>query len=201
MRHRTSLIGATREKPRPFRRFGLNSSAARIGCRGGAAQAVHDRHAQTRFLDGLDVDAWHLFAYGEGEQRPALAGYLRVLLPGRPDESETDVRIGRVLTTAGFRGLKLGNAMLERALALCSDNKITESDLYLTQIASKEKVAPLDGALGTRGLPLHDFLDHVEREAIVKALEATRFNKTAAAKILGIDTTTLQRKRKRYGLA
>ncbi|WP_087642738.1 GNAT family N-acetyltransferase [Caballeronia choica] len=67
-------------------------------------------------VDGLDVDAWHLFAYGEGEQRPALAGYLRVLLPGRPDASETDVRIGRVLTTAGFRGLKLGNAMLERAL-------------------------------------------------------------------------------------
>jgi ElaA protein len=71
-------------------------------------------------IDGLDVDAWHLFAYGEGEgegeKRPALAGYLRVLLPGSPDESEKDVRIGRVLTTVKFRGLKLGNAMLERAL-------------------------------------------------------------------------------------
>jgi ElaA protein len=67
-------------------------------------------------VDGLDLDAWHLFAYGEGEQCPVLAGYLRVLLPGHPDESETDIRIGRVLTTAGFRGLKLGNAMLERAL-------------------------------------------------------------------------------------
>jgi ElaA protein len=69
-------------------------------------------------IDGLDVDAWHLLAYGPGEsgQRPALAGYLRVLLPGCPNESEKDVRIGRVLTTAKFRGLKLGNAMLERAL-------------------------------------------------------------------------------------
>jgi len=67
-------------------------------------------------IDGLDVDAWHLFAYGEGEKRPALAGYLRVLLPGCPDESEKDVRIGRVLTTANFRGMKLGNAMLERAI-------------------------------------------------------------------------------------
>jgi hypothetical protein len=38
----------------------------------------------------------------------------------------------------------------------------------------------LDGALGTRGLPLHEFLDQVEREAIMKALESTRFNKTAA---------------------
>lgn len=69
-------------------------------------------------IDGLDIDAWHLLAYGAGEngQRPALAGYLRVLLPGTPDDSEKDVRIGRVLTTARFRGLKLGNAMLEHAL-------------------------------------------------------------------------------------
>lgn len=67
-------------------------------------------------IDGLDVDAWHLLAYGEGEKRPKLAGYLRVLLPGFPDANEKDVRIGRVLTTAGFRGMKLGNAMLERAL-------------------------------------------------------------------------------------
>lgn len=55
-------------------------------------------------------------AKGEAGKRPALAGYLRVLLPGYPDENEKDVRIGRVLTTAKFRGLKLGNAMLERVL-------------------------------------------------------------------------------------
>jgi len=67
-------------------------------------------------IDGLDVDAWHLLAYGEGEKRPALAGYLRVLLPGHPDEGEKDVRIGRVLTTAAFRGAGLGNGLLSRAL-------------------------------------------------------------------------------------
>ncbi|SEB65778.1 ElaA protein [Burkholderia sp. WP9] len=64
-------------------------------------------------IDGLDVDAWHLLAYGPGEKRPPLAGYLRVLLP---DADDTDIRIGRVLTTAEFRGIGLGNAMLERAL-------------------------------------------------------------------------------------
>jgi ElaA protein len=66
-------------------------------------------------IDGLDADAWHLFAYGAGE-RPALAGYLRVLLPGFPDTSETDVRIGRVLTTATFRGARLGSSLLAEAL-------------------------------------------------------------------------------------
>ena len=90
--------------------------------------------------------------------------------------------------------------ILERAMALCSDNRITESDLYLTQASTKDKLAPLDGALGTRGLALHDFLDQVEREAITKALEATRFNKTAAAKLLGITFRSLRYRLDRLGI-
>jgi ElaA protein len=64
-------------------------------------------------IDGLDTQAWHLFAFGPGEGRPKLAGYLRVLLP---DDSDADIRIGRVLTTADFRGMGLGNQLLERAV-------------------------------------------------------------------------------------
>ncbi|MGZ5100597.1 MAG: sigma-54 interaction domain-containing protein, partial [Usitatibacter sp.] len=90
--------------------------------------------------------------------------------------------------------------ILERALALCSDNTILAGDLYLTQGVSKEKAPALDGALGTRGLPLHDFLDQVEREAITKALEATRFNKTAAAKLLGITFRSLRYRLDRLGI-
>jgi len=68
-------------------------------------------------IDGLDLDAWHLLAFGpradsSGKHAP-LAGYLRVLLP---DADDTDIRIGRVLTTVEFRGIGLGNAMLERSL-------------------------------------------------------------------------------------
>jgi len=90
--------------------------------------------------------------------------------------------------------------ILERALALCAENTINEADLYLTQASSKERMAPLDGALGTRGLPLHDFLDQIEREAITKALEATRFNKTAAAKLLGITFRSLRYRLDRLGI-
>jgi two-component system response regulator PilR (NtrC family) len=90
--------------------------------------------------------------------------------------------------------------ILERALALCSDNQILERDLYLTQATSRDKVAALDGALGTRGLPLHEFLDQIEREAITKALEATRFNKTAAAKLLGITFRSLRYRLDRLGI-
>jgi two-component system response regulator PilR (NtrC family) len=90
--------------------------------------------------------------------------------------------------------------ILERALALCSDNTIREGDLYLAQATPREKGPALDGALGTRGLPLHDFLDQVEREAIQKALEATRFNKTAAAKLLGITFRSLRYRLDRLGI-
>ncbi len=90
--------------------------------------------------------------------------------------------------------------ILERAMALCTDNAIREGDLYLTQASPKEKAVALDGALGTRGLPLHDFLDQVEREAIQKALEATRFNKTAAAKLLGITFRSLRYRLDRLGI-
>ncbi|RKP50689.1 GNAT family N-acetyltransferase [Trinickia fusca] len=65
-------------------------------------------------IDGLDQGAWHLLAYAGSAEKAKLAGYLRVLLP---DAAEPDVRIGRVLTTAGFRGIGLGNAMLEQTLA------------------------------------------------------------------------------------
>lgn len=64
-------------------------------------------------IDGLDAAAWHLFAWDTAAERPAIAGYLRVLLP---DSNDPDVRVGRVLTTAGYRGIKLGNALLERAI-------------------------------------------------------------------------------------
>ncbi|MBP0591799.1 GNAT family N-acetyltransferase [Paraburkholderia sp. LEh10] len=80
-----------------------------------AAVFVIEQNCLYGDVDGLDTEAWHLLAYGahESGMRPALAGYLRVLLP---DAGDTDIRIGRVLTTADFRGQGLGNAMLERAL-------------------------------------------------------------------------------------
>jgi two-component system response regulator PilR (NtrC family) len=90
--------------------------------------------------------------------------------------------------------------ILERAMALCTDSKITAADLYLTQGVSKDRPVALDGAVGTRGLPLHEFLDQVEREVIMKALESTRFNKTAAAKLLGITFRSLRYRLDRLGI-
>jgi ElaA protein len=65
-------------------------------------------------IDGLGTAAVASAQALTGAARPPLAGYLRVLLP---DADDADIRIGRVLTTAAFRGIGLGNAMLDRAIA------------------------------------------------------------------------------------
>ena len=48
--------------------------------------------------------------------------------------------------------------------------------------------------------PLQDYLDRVEREAILEALEKTRFNRTAAAKLLGITFRSIRYRMERLGI-
>jgi two-component system response regulator PilR (NtrC family) len=55
-------------------------------------------------------------------------------------------------------------------------------------------------AEGALGAPLPEYLDRVEREAILEALARTRFNRTAAAKLLGITFRTLRYRMQRLGI-
>ena len=48
--------------------------------------------------------------------------------------------------------------------------------------------------------PLGDHLEDIEREAILKALEQTRYNKTAAAKMLGMSFRALRYRIKKLGI-
>ena len=78
--------------------------------------------------------------------------------------------------------------ILERALTLCSDDEIDVGDLQLrTSVHENDEDVHLEqgGSLGTQ-------LEHIERDAIIKALEQTRYNKTAAAKLLGITFRALR---------
>ena len=85
--------------------------------------------------------------------------------------------------------------ILERALALCAGDQIDVDDLQLTAPAAGDAV-PVDRS----GLPLQEHLDSVEKEAILKALEQTRFNRTAAAKLLGITFRALRYRMERLGI-
>ena len=85
--------------------------------------------------------------------------------------------------------------MLERAVTLCSSGTISESDLHMrTQLS-----APTDSA-SKANTNLGDQVEDVQRQAIVDALEKTRYNKTAAAKLLGLSFRQLRYRIKKLGI-
>jgi len=89
--------------------------------------------------------------------------------------------------------------VLERALTLCLGGLITAEHIKLRSAARPQPpavghVAPaLPAALG-------DHLEDIERSAIVQALEKTRYNKTAAAKLLGMSFRALRYRIKKLGI-
>lgn len=96
---------------------------------------------------------------------------------------------------------------LERALALSGGGLISQSDLMLVPADHDEVVGEGDAAgfaleddsIGN-GQALQDYLDAVERKAIEEALQKTRFNRTAAAKLLGVTFRSLRYRMERLGL-
>ena len=87
--------------------------------------------------------------------------------------------------------------ILERGLSLAADTQhITADDLHLTPPPEEA-----DAALPTGDKwPLQDYLDRVERAAINEALEKTRYNRTAAAKLLGITFRAMRYRMERLGI-
>jgi two-component system response regulator PilR (NtrC family) len=87
--------------------------------------------------------------------------------------------------------------ILERGLSLAADpQRITADDLHLTPVADDPEFAV---AAGDKW-PLQDYLDRVERAAINEALEKTRYNRTAAAKLLGITFRAMRYRMERLGI-
>ncbi len=87
--------------------------------------------------------------------------------------------------------------ILERAMALCGGGEIGVDDLQLTP----PEVGSAPSSIGSDGKwPLQDYLDRVEKEAILEALEKTRFNRTAAAKLLGITFRSMRYRMERLGI-
>jgi len=84
--------------------------------------------------------------------------------------------------------------VLERAVALAAGSDIGVEDLRLAP------TRPAGDTHELAGLPLQERLDHVERKAILAALEQTHYNRTAAAKILGVTFRALRYRMERLGI-
>jgi two-component system response regulator PilR (NtrC family) len=112
--------------------------------------------------------------------------------------------------------------ILERALAFSSGEVVNVEDLGLkpavSDVDENERAEPapeadphLAGApanerrvvrISEDGIPesLPDYLDQIERDTIQRALDKTRYNRTAAARLLGITFRALRYRMQRLGL-
>ena len=87
--------------------------------------------------------------------------------------------------------------VIERAVVLTRGDVIDVEDLTLTKLSTAgdtQDIVPLPSVFEAISL------DEVERRHILATLQATAWNKSQAANILGIERSTLDRKIRRYEL-
>ncbi|MDP2240013.1 MAG: sigma-54 dependent transcriptional regulator [Burkholderiales bacterium] len=90
--------------------------------------------------------------------------------------------------------------ILERALALVPGDEIRAEDLQLAAHVDSHTISKQDLAGLRASVPLPEYLEGIEKVAIVEALEKTRFNRTAAARLLGITFRALRYRMDRLGI-
>ncbi|MGA7538716.1 MAG: helix-turn-helix domain-containing protein, partial [Steroidobacteraceae bacterium] len=90
--------------------------------------------------------------------------------------------------------------VLERALTLCVGGLITAEHIKLRTTTRPPAPVALTASAAAGGAALGEHLEEIERDAIVKALEKTRYNKTAAAKLLGMSFRALRYRIKKLGI-
>lgn len=90
--------------------------------------------------------------------------------------------------------------MLERALALSDGEVINVDDLLIDAVITPANTAQLNTSKSD-DTSLPNYLEDIEKREILKALEKTNNNKTAAAKLLGISFRTLRYRLVKLGLA
>ena len=91
--------------------------------------------------------------------------------------------------------------ILERTLALAEGNIIVPDDLHLKEVPRKsdyEKSEHESSKINSDSLG--DQLEDIERKAILDVLEKTRWNRTAAAKKLGLTLRALRYRLEKFGL-
>jgi two-component system response regulator PilR (NtrC family) len=89
---------------------------------------------------------------------------------------------------------------LERALTLSDGEHIQLDDLALPELDPAVQAELDQPPPPPAGVALEDYLEQIEKQAILKALDQTQNNKTAAAKLLGITFRAMRYRLKKLGL-
>jgi two-component system, NtrC family, response regulator PilR len=93
--------------------------------------------------------------------------------------------------------------VLERAVALSENDVIEAHDLQLRPKTGTQPAVPTDPEAALRlknSLGLMEKVEELERDTLLKALEDTRWNRTAAAKKLNITFRAMRYRLKKLGI-
>ena len=129
------------------------------------------------------------------EDIPLLIATLLARICGDQPPPELTAEAMRALCAYSYPGnvRELEN-ILERATALCSGGKVVLDDLQLAVESAVE------GDAGRDGETLDDQVNRIERQLIREALAKTGFNRTAAARLLGVTFRSLRYRIERLGI-
>ncbi|GBG01621.1 type 4 fimbriae expression regulatory protein PilR [Azospira sp. I13] len=114
--------------------------------------------------------------------------------PPLPMTAEAEEALCRYSFPGNVRELE---NVLERATALCNGEAIEADDL---QLAPTELCVGEGNGEGRCGESLETYLDRIERQAILEAIQQTEGNRTAAARLLGITFRSLRYRLARLGI-
>ncbi len=132
---------------------------------------------------------------------PQLAEYFltNIATQARLDKPKLSKQALAALCNYSFPGnvRELENT-LERAFTLCEDDIIEEEDLQLPAMIKNDST-DVSSVTDTEQ-PLDSYLGEQEKEAIQQALQQSKYNKTAAAKLLGISFRQLRYRLKKLGI-
>ncbi len=137
----------------------------------------------------------------------------------KPDASITPAAIAALKKQKFPGNVRELENVLERTIALIEGDHIRQQDLVFsshhTQLSKTDppssSLHPLAENVGAEtpeqlslpkrdGLPLDKFVEEIEKKEIMQALEASRWNKTAAAKLLGMSFRSLRYKLQKFNL-
>jgi two-component system response regulator PilR (NtrC family) len=116
---------------------------------------------------------------------------------GVPRPAISDQAMDKLLNYAYPGNVRELENILERAVTLCADDRVEPEDIQLKQGTAAVELPPVED-VGESGL--EGQLESIEREAIVRALEQTRYNKTKAAELLGMTFRQLRYRVKKLGI-